>query len=225
MFLSEQQRKSSHIFNTPERVGSCQPPPWSCSPASTLLFPHWCSAAHLGQQDGVQYVWCRQNIGALVVTQLLRILRVRVPDCGVTHVLLTHLRFSVDETLRNEMPFFPPSGHPSANYTFLQSTLPLLFRHKEKKKNAGSDVAAGVCHMSSPHCLIPECRCCEVRQKCLEESSRQCLRPPGGRDKTACSSTPFTCRIRQWLAQTTFYGIKSFCRKSMKMDCESQTSI
>lgn len=60
-----------------------------------------------------------------------------------------------DETLRNEIPFFPPSGHPSANYTFLQSMLPLLFHHKEKKKNTGSDVATGVCHMSSPHRLIP----------------------------------------------------------------------
>lgn len=212
-----------------QRVSSCQPPLWSCSPASTFLFPHWCSAAYLGQRDGVQYVWFGQNIGAFVVTQLCAVLD---PPYSEGRVQRLWRRPRLIDTfsvvlmkLRNEIPFFPPSGHPSANYTFLQSMLPLLFHHKEKKKNTGSDVATGVCHMSSPRCLIPECCCCGVRQKHFEESSLKYLRLPGGRDKTACSLTPFTCRIRHWLAQTTFYRIKSFCRKSVKMDCESKTNI
>lgn len=181
MFLSEIQKqvlKYSHIFNKHEfveysravcrhvdelqRVSSCHPSLWSCSPASTFQFPHWCSAAYLGQQDA--YTTCdlvkilvRLCLWNPVLSLTFHNLRVRVQDCDIFNILCCF-----DETLRNEIPFFPPSGHPSANYTFLQSMLPLLFHHKEKKKNAGSDVANGVCHMSSPHCLIPECRHCEV---------------------------------------------------------------
>lgn len=52
-----------------QRVSSCHPALWSFRPASTFLFPHWCSAAYVGHQDGVQYVWLSQNMGAFVVTQ------------------------------------------------------------------------------------------------------------------------------------------------------------
>lgn len=150
MFVSQQQRKYSHIFNKPEFKAERFADTWTSSSGSAPV-SHRCGAAALQARfcfrtDALLRIWgsrmaystwFSQNIGAFVVMQLCAVLD--PPYSEGQGARLWHRprlidTFNIfccfDETLRNEIPFFPPSGHPSANYTFLQSMLPLLFHHK-----------------------------------------------------------------------------------------------
>lgn len=186
-----------------QRVSSCQPALWSCSPASTSLFPHWCSAAYVGHQDGVQHVWLGPNIGAFVVTQpcCLWPSRIRGSRCwsvGVANVPLTCLSFSAgfDKTLYAlihhldthllTVPSFSPATASAPSHRKAKN------QNKKKKKNNAPDrmwpVAFVTFHL---HAVVPECRRCQVRQKRLEKSSLEYLRLPGGRGVATFSAWAF----------------------------------
>lgn len=114
MFISEQQQKYSHIFNKREFKAERFADTWTSSSGSAPV-SHRCGAAALQARfcfrtDALLRIWGSRMAystcdlvkilahswlcnSALSLT--LRILRVRVQDCGVVHVLLTHLTFSV----------------------------------------------------------------------------------------------------------------------------------